>query len=248
MTKSCPIVTVVLLHLFGRGGCAYGWIMCARHQADRRRACHARGGVRSASSWEAGGSRPQARRRRGARAGCGSRQLGACVRVTCRPGSGGAHCNDFTEGLSSPVKGEVKIHSRKHPSAVGARGSALWGRRQWSAAPVPAVAAGTAIGRVTGATPEDSDRTDPFKNVGRRQVPGHAAVIDETTEGRALQRMARFGGEVLHMRLRQQVEEQLCLAQHPRLLQAHDRGTEVNGLQTREGPELLTHLEIGITS
>lgn len=129
-------------------------------------------------------------------------------------------------------EGEVKIHGKMSPTASGALDGALWGGiiGLLLLQPLLGAAIGAAAGGVVGATSEDNDRTEFVKSLGERLAPGHAAVIaviGEATEDKALPRMARFGGEVLHTSLSQQDEEALRLA-----LRTWQRAPQDSGVTT----------------
>ncbi|MGJ5898155.1 DUF1269 domain-containing protein [Streptomyces niveiscabiei] len=80
-------------------------------------------------------------------------------------------------------------------------------------------AIGAAAGGVAGATAEDDDRTRFIKSLGERLAPGHAAVIaviGEATADKALPRIARYGGEVLHTSLSREDEDEIRHALYAR--------------------------------
>lgn len=121
--------------------------------------------------------------------------------------------------------GEVKIPGKPHPAASGALGGALWGGLigLLLLQPLLGAAIGAAAGGAVGATAEDDERTQFIKSLGERLAPGHAAVIAviyDATADKALPRIARFGGEVLHTSLSQADEEEIRSA-----LNAHQVAT-----------------------
>ncbi|MGW3119602.1 DUF1269 domain-containing protein [Streptomyces sp. NPDC001107] len=121
--------------------------------------------------------------------------------------------------------GEVKIPGKPHPAASGALGGALWGGLigLLLLQPLLGAAIGAAAGGAVGATAEDDERTQFIKSLGERLAPGHAAVIAviyDATADKALPRIARFGGEVLHTSLSQADEEEIRSA-----LNAHQAAT-----------------------
>ncbi|MFF7946557.1 DUF1269 domain-containing protein [Streptomyces griseorubiginosus] len=121
--------------------------------------------------------------------------------------------------LTRNLNGEVTIHGRPHPAASGALGGALWGGviGLLLLQPLLGAAIGAAAGGVAGATVEDDDRTQFIKSLGERLAPGHAAVIaviGEATADKALPRIARYGGEILHTSLSRQDEDEIRFALH----------------------------------
>ncbi|MER6129398.1 DUF1269 domain-containing protein [Streptomyces sp. NPDC001795] len=119
--------------------------------------------------------------------------------------------------LTRDLNGEVTIHGRPHPAASGALGGALWGGiiGLLLLQPLLGAAIGAAAGGVAGATVEDDDRTQFIKSLGERLAPGHAAVIaviGEATADKALPRIARYGGEILHTSLSRQDEDEIRFA------------------------------------
>jgi|GEM_PF-305512 len=121
--------------------------------------------------------------------------------------------------ITRDLNGEVTIHGRPHPAASGAIGGALWGGiiGLLLLQPLLGAAIGAAAGGAAGATVEDDDRTQFIKSLGERLAPGHAAVIaviGEATADKALPRIARYGGEVLHTSLSRQDEDEIRAALH----------------------------------
>ncbi|QZZ28797.1 DUF1269 domain-containing protein [Streptomyces sp. ST1015] len=121
--------------------------------------------------------------------------------------------------LTRDLDGEVTLHGRPHPAASGALGGAFWGSLigLLLLQPLLGAAIGAAAGGVAGATAEDDDRTRFIKSLGERLAPGHAAVIaviGEATADKALPRIARYGGEVLHTSLSQEDEDEIRHALH----------------------------------
>ncbi|GAQ58404.1 DUF1269 domain-containing protein [Streptomyces acidiscabies] len=121
--------------------------------------------------------------------------------------------------LTRDLDGKVTLHGRPHPAASGALGGAFWGGLVGLLLlqPLLGAAIGAAAGGVAGATAEDDDRTQFIKSLGERLAPGTAAVIaviGEATADKALPRIARYGGEVLHTSLSQQDEDEIRHALH----------------------------------
>ncbi|WP_194238326.1 DUF1269 domain-containing protein [Streptomyces spongiae] len=114
-------------------------------------------------------------------------------------------------------EGDVKLHGKLSPTASGAMDGALWGGiiGLLLLQPLLGAAIGAATGGVIGATSEDDDRTEFVKALGRRLTVGGAAVIaviGDATPDKALPRIAKFGGDVLHTSLSEEDEDALRLA------------------------------------
>ena len=121
--------------------------------------------------------------------------------------------------LTRDEDGAVKIHNEPNPVAAGAVSGAIWGGLLGLLLlqPVLGAALGAAVGGVSGAVAEDDDLHRFVKQLGERLAPGRAAVIAliaDATADKALPRMARFGGDVLHTSLSHDDELQLSRALH----------------------------------
>ena len=121
--------------------------------------------------------------------------------------------------LTRDEDGTVKIHNEPNPVATGAVNGAIWGGLLGLLLlqPVLGAALGAALGGVSGAVAEDDDLHRFVKQLGARLAPGGAAVIAliaDATADKALPRMARFGGDVLHTSLSHEEELQVSRALH----------------------------------
>jgi len=99
--------------------------------------------------------------------------------------------------------GVVKLQNGPDHVAEGALGGAFWGGLIGLLAlqPLLGAAVGAAVGGIDGATAEDSEQTRFIKQLGQRLSPGMAAVIaliEDSTMDKALPRISRHGGWVLH--------------------------------------------------
>jgi uncharacterized membrane protein len=110
--------------------------------------------------------------------------------------------------LTRDEEGKVKIQGESHPATAGAIGGAFWGSLigLLLLQPLLGAAVGAAAGGLGGAVTGESDEVQFVKQLGRHLASGHAAVvavITDATVDKAVPRMARHGGEVLHTSLSQ---------------------------------------------
>jgi uncharacterized membrane protein len=113
--------------------------------------------------------------------------------------------------------GKVKLHQHASATGAGAAGGAMWGGiiGLLFLAPVIGMAVGAAAGAAAGKA-TDVGADDIFvKQLGATLAPGGAAVIVLGRAGapeRVLERIGRFGGEVVQTSLSHEQEERLRAA------------------------------------
>jgi uncharacterized membrane protein len=113
--------------------------------------------------------------------------------------------------------GKVKLHQGASLTGAGAAGGALWGGLigLLFLAPVLGMAVGAATGAAAGKMTDVGADDDFVKRVGATIPPGGAAIIVLGRAGspeRVLERIGRYGGEVVQTSLSHEQEERLQAA------------------------------------
>jgi uncharacterized membrane protein len=113
--------------------------------------------------------------------------------------------------------GKVKLHQAVSPTAAGAAGGAVWGGLigLLFLAPVVGMAIGAASGALGGKLADVGVNDDFMKTLGEKLTPGSAALIvlsQSSTPEKVLERVAKYGGEVIQTSLSTEQEEHLQAA------------------------------------
>jgi uncharacterized membrane protein len=113
--------------------------------------------------------------------------------------------------------GKIKLHQAMSPSGAGAVGGAAWGGLigLLFLAPLLGMAVGAASGAVAGKMADVGVNDDFMKTLGAKLQPGAAAVImlgKADAPDRVLERVGKFGGEVIQTSLDTEEEERLRAA------------------------------------
>jgi uncharacterized membrane protein len=112
------------------------------------------------------------------------------------------------------AEGKIKLRQAYSASGVGAAGGALWGGLigLLFLAPLFGMAIGAASGALAGKFSDTGINDDFMKQLGAKLQPGGAALIAlgrSDTPERVLERLAPFGGEVIHTSLSEDDEARL---------------------------------------
>jgi uncharacterized membrane protein len=102
--------------------------------------------------------------------------------------------------------GKVKLHQVVSPAGAGAAGGAVWGGLigLLFLAPVVGMAIGAASGGLAGKLADVGVNDDFMKTLGEKLTPGSAALIvlsQSNTPEKVLERVAKYGGEVIQTSL-----------------------------------------------
>jgi uncharacterized membrane protein len=110
--------------------------------------------------------------------------------------------------------GKIKLRQAQSPAAMGAAGGALWGGLigLLFLAPLFGMAIGAASGAVGGKMTDVGVNDDFMKTLGAKLPPGGAALIAlgrSDAPDKVLERVGRYGGEVIQTSLSDEEEERL---------------------------------------
>jgi uncharacterized membrane protein len=110
--------------------------------------------------------------------------------------------------------GKVKLRQAMSPTATGAAGGAVWGGLigLLFLAPVVGMAVGAASGALGGKMADVGINDDFMKTLGEKLTPGSAALIvlsQSNAPDKVLERVAKYGGEVIQTSLSNDQEEHL---------------------------------------
>ena len=110
--------------------------------------------------------------------------------------------------------GKVKLRQAMSPTATGAAGGAVWGGLigLLFLAPVVGMAVGAASGALGGKMADVGINDDFLKTLGEKLTPGSAALIvlsQSNAPDKVLERVAKYGGEVIQTSLSNDQEEHL---------------------------------------
>ena len=110
--------------------------------------------------------------------------------------------------------GKIKLHQAMSPSGAGAVGGAAWGGLigLLFLAPLLGMAVGAASGAVAGKMADVGVNDDFMKTLGEKLTPGSAALIvlsQSTAPEKVLERVAKYGGEVIQSSLSEDQEAHL---------------------------------------
>ncbi len=110
--------------------------------------------------------------------------------------------------------GKVKLRQAMSPTAAGAAGGAVWGGLigLLFLAPVVGMAVGAASGALGGKMADVGVNDDFLKTLGEKLTPGSAALIVLTQSNapdKVLERVAKYGGEVIQSSLNDEEEQHL---------------------------------------
>jgi uncharacterized membrane protein len=113
--------------------------------------------------------------------------------------------------------GKIKLHQAQSTAGVGAAGGALWGGLIGLLFFVPlfGMAIGAATGAVAGKMTDVGVNDDLMKNLGAKMPPGGAALIvlgRADAPDKVLERVSKYGGEVIQTSLDAEDEEHLRAA------------------------------------
>ena len=113
--------------------------------------------------------------------------------------------------------GKVKLHQTVSPAAAGAAGGAVWGGLigLLFLAPIVGMAIGAASGGLGGKMADIGVNDDFMKTLGEKLAPGSAALIvlsQSNTPEKVIERVAKYGGEVIQSSLSADDEEHLKAA------------------------------------
>jgi uncharacterized membrane protein len=113
--------------------------------------------------------------------------------------------------------GKIKLHQAQSPAGMGAAGGALWGGLigLLFLAPLVGMAIGAASGAATGKMTDVGVNDDFMKQLGDRLPQGAAALIvlgRSDAPDKILERVGRYGGEVIQTSLSSEDEERLRAA------------------------------------
>jgi uncharacterized membrane protein len=110
--------------------------------------------------------------------------------------------------------GKIKLHQAMSPAGTGAAGGALWGGLigLLFLAPLFGMAIGAATGAVAGKMADVGVSDDFMKRLGATTPPGGAALIvlgRANAPDKVLERIRRYGGELIQTSLSDEEEERL---------------------------------------
>jgi uncharacterized membrane protein len=110
--------------------------------------------------------------------------------------------------------GKVKLHQAVSPASAGAAGGAVWGGLigLLFLAPVVGMAVGAASGALGGKMADVGIDDDFMKTLGEKLAPGSAALIvlsQSSAPDKVLERVAKYGGEVIQSSLSEDQEQHL---------------------------------------
>jgi uncharacterized membrane protein len=116
--------------------------------------------------------------------------------------------------VEQDADGKIKLRQAYSAAGVGATGGALWGGLigLLFLAPLFGMAIGAASGALAGQFSDTGINDDFMKQLGAKLQPGGAALIAlgrSDTPERVLERLAPFGGEVIHTSLSEEDEARL---------------------------------------
>jgi uncharacterized membrane protein len=113
--------------------------------------------------------------------------------------------------------GNVKLHQAMSPAKAGAAGGAVWGGLigLLFLAPVVGMAIGAASGALGGKMADVGVNDDFMKTLGAKLPPNSAALIvlsQSSAPEKVIERIAKYGGEVIQSSLSTEQEESLRAA------------------------------------
>lgn len=110
--------------------------------------------------------------------------------------------------------GKIKLRQAMNTTATGAAGGAVWGGLigLLFLAPVVGMAVGAASGALGGKAADVGINDDFMKGLGQKLTPGSAALIvlsQSNAPDKVLERVAKYGGEVIQTSLSDDQEQHL---------------------------------------